>query len=466
MPINPNVFTHELDRAALQALKAIPGFTEILKAFMKVWNEQVFYVQNMSTNLRVSQQQLPQYYEMLPPICEKLGIEVPELYIEMNVVPNAYTSGDTKPFIVMTTGLLESMPEELIPTVLAHECGHIACHHVLYSTMGRLILSEAIALLGLDNSLISLPLQMAFYYWMRCSEYSADRAAAICDGSSDKIVAMCMNFAGFNRNIPGKANVEAFLEQAEDYNRMMTDSKWNKTLEFILFNQRSHPLNAVRARECKVWCESDVFPRIQQYLGAGEGTPLLLEETFVVDIPMSEGSKAWFGKNAQETKEKLEALGYTNVRLKRSTDKQILVKVGHVLNVTAGGAEFAAGAWFASNAEIEVTYYEPLSEEEIIALHPGEVRTPDAARRYVGRFYRQVATELMDAGFTNVICEPQLANKKNFLIKEGNVARVTVGGQSQFEKGWWFDPDVTVRVVYYTFESQIVTPYAGENDFV
>ena len=137
MPVNANVYTHELDRAALQTLKSIPGFTEVLKSFMKVWNEQVFYVQNMSTNLRISEKQLPKYYNMLPPICEKLGIEVPELYVEMNVVPNAYTSGDTKPFIVMTTGLLESMPEELIPSVLAHECGHIACHHVLYRTMGQ-----------------------------------------------------------------------------------------------------------------------------------------------------------------------------------------------------------------------------------------------------------------------------------------------------------------------------------------
>ena len=34
---------------------------------------------------------------------------------------------------------------------------------------------------------------------MRCSELSADRAAAICDGSSDKVVEMCMRFAGFDK---------------------------------------------------------------------------------------------------------------------------------------------------------------------------------------------------------------------------------------------------------------------------
>lgn len=77
---------------------------------------------------------MPEIYNMLSPICEKLGIDIPEIYLELDVVPNAYTYGDTKPFIVITSGLLETMPMELLPTVIAHECGHIACHHTLYTT--------------------------------------------------------------------------------------------------------------------------------------------------------------------------------------------------------------------------------------------------------------------------------------------------------------------------------------------
>ena len=81
---------HDSDRIALQALQAIPGFTQLFKAFMKVWSEKQFRIQNMSTNLRISEKQLSRYYDMLPPICEKLGIEVPELYLKLDVVPNAY----------------------------------------------------------------------------------------------------------------------------------------------------------------------------------------------------------------------------------------------------------------------------------------------------------------------------------------------------------------------------------------
>ena len=135
MAMNTSVFMHDSDKAALQALKAIPGFTQLLKGFMSIWNERQFQLLNMSSRLRLSEKQMSKYYDMLPPICKKLGIEIPDLYIELDVSPNSYTSGDTKPFIVMTSGLLETLPDELIPTVLAHECGHIACHHVLYSTM-------------------------------------------------------------------------------------------------------------------------------------------------------------------------------------------------------------------------------------------------------------------------------------------------------------------------------------------
>ena len=35
MAINHNVFIHETDRAAMEALQAIPGFSQVMKAFLK-----------------------------------------------------------------------------------------------------------------------------------------------------------------------------------------------------------------------------------------------------------------------------------------------------------------------------------------------------------------------------------------------------------------------------------------------
>lgn len=454
--MNPNFYMHDSDRVALQALKAIPGFTQLFKAFMNVWSEKQFRIQNMSTNLRISEKQLSKYYDMLPPICEKLGIEIPELYLELDVVPNAYTAGDTKPFIVMTSGLLETMPEELIPTVLAHECGHIACHHCLYTTMGRIILSEAINYLGLSD-LAVLPIQVAFSYWMRCSELSADRAAAICDGTVNNVVEMCMRFAGFDKDVAAEANVDEFMNQALEYREMVNDSKWNKTLEFLLLSQMDHPLNAVRAYECSEWAKTERFRKIIGFISSFACSKDSALTTYLQEIPMPEASKHYVGKSVDDVQAAIQELGYTNVKTTKITQKGLMVKDGQVLNIRINGSDgFNMCEWYPVDSDIVIEYYEPETEEEIAAAHPGQLRVPNSFKYYLGRVYTEVVEELQNAGFTEIVTEEQQKAKRGLLSKNGGVAIISVNGQTQFGKGEWFDEKAVIRITYHT--------YADKND--
>lgn len=130
-------FIHPEDEAARRNLEAIPGFSSILKSFLRMGVEQLLHGLNMANKIRLSEAQLPDLYKRLPPICAKLGITEPEFYLEMNPVPNAYTFGDTRIFLTVTSGLLEYLDDDEIEAVIAHECGHIACRHVLYHTMAR-----------------------------------------------------------------------------------------------------------------------------------------------------------------------------------------------------------------------------------------------------------------------------------------------------------------------------------------
>lgn len=280
MAYDPRYYTHDSDKAALKALKSIPGFSKILKLYMNVWGEKQDHIMHMSSNLRINERQLKKYYNMLPPICEKLGIAIPDIYLESDPFPNAYTWGDTNPYIVITSGLIESTPEDLIPTVIAHECGHIACKHSLYTQMGSLILREASNFLYNKvpyGDLITIPLQVAFYYWMRCSEFSADRAAILCDGNAENVARMCMFFAGYDRQIPDEPDLEAFLDQARAYRTQMEDSKWDKTIEFYLFHRYTHPLTAVRALSAVEWVESLQYQQIM------DGTFFLPEDVVIED---------------------------------------------------------------------------------------------------------------------------------------------------------------------------------------
>lgn len=443
MSVDYELFIHESDRAALNALRSIPGFTQLLRGFMKIWNEKQFKILNMSTFVKVDEKQMSKYHAMLKPICARLGIAVPELYVSLNPVPNAYTSGDTEPFIVMTSGLINAVPEELIPTVLAHECGHIACHHVLYSTMGRLILGGAAGLLGL-SPLITTPLQMAFYYWMRCSEFSADRAAAVCDGTGDKTVEMCMRLAGFDKNIPIEANREAFMEQAKEYRELVGNSAFNKTLEFMMFNRMNHPLNAVRAYECNEWTKTAVFHRIANYLN---------EEEHGADhkyVPVNSAAGRYLKMEANLAANELRSLGFTNITMKRSTDSYSSALPNTVIGITANGkTDFIKGEWLPADTEWVITVYQPLSSEEERAAHPGQVCVPYSSVGYNGRDYRIVTDELRKLGFVNISVQEQADIRVKLLIKEYSVAYISINGVDRFDKNSWFDVSSPVMIKYH-----------------
>ena len=437
MSINPILYTHPSDQAALQALQAIPGFTPLLKAFMNSWSERLYRIENMATNLRISEKQLPKYYQMLPPICEKLGIEVPELYLAHDIEPDIYTYGEEKPFIVITSELAKNLPEELIPTVLARECGHIACHHVLYSTMGRLILNGSINLLGLGD-LVSFPLKSAFYYWMRCSEFSADRAAAICDGTSDNILKLCAFFAGYHKRLDEELNVEAFLEQAEEYKALVDESKVNKSLAFLMFSDNAHPINVLRAYECNQWQKEDSFCRMLQYLEGNQS-----------HLPLPQSTKYYIGMSCKDAREHLEGVGFSNFRLVRSQYRSHNVTLGHVVDITVDAQPLVQSNWVARDACIDISYYEPPTQQEISSAHPGQAQIPRNSVQYMGMPYQKAVEELEAAGFCSITCQGQKSPLAGLLLKSGSITQISIGGRNFFEKGLWLACDAPVKITYH-----------------
>lgn len=80
------------------------------------------------------------------------------------------------------------------------------------------------------------------------------------------MVEVCMRLAGYDKDIVADASVAAFMEQAKDYKELVTNSTWDKTLEFLMFSQYDHPLTALRAYECNEWSDTKQFKKIQLYL--------------------------------------------------------------------------------------------------------------------------------------------------------------------------------------------------------
>lgn len=261
MVYSPAYYKHDLDQRAFDALNAFPKFVKLREAYIQNVDEKAAKIDFLSTAIRLSDKQFPEIYKQLPPICDKLGIEVPELYYVKSKMINAATGGNTHPYIFITSELVEKLPTESISSVLAHECGHIACKHYLYHSMASQVIG------GIDNSPLSMipavrkyltpTLVRALLFWDRCSELSADRAAVLCDGAPDKTVEVLLKVHGYE-----DINVEEFVKQAMDLKSFVNDTRSNKVMEQMLIRDESHPRLATRAYECFEWSKSSTFSNL------------------------------------------------------------------------------------------------------------------------------------------------------------------------------------------------------------
>ena len=239
MAYSAELYVHDLDRQAADALNQFPKFVKLLESYSANYDEKAAKIDLLSTAIRLGENQMPEVYGLLPPICEQLGIDIPELYYVRDRQANAATFGSVHPCIYVTSGLVNKLPLNLLPSVLAHECGHIACKHSLYHSIAAQLVG------GIDRSpLVRIPaigkyltptLVRALLFWDRCSELSADRAAALCDGTADKTIDVLLRLNGYGKNVDRKE----FLKQALDLKSFVNDSKSNKLMELYLLMQKS-----------------------------------------------------------------------------------------------------------------------------------------------------------------------------------------------------------------------------------
>lgn len=256
--LKPDEYTHPKDQNALNELKAVPGFTAILRGFMKTFTENMLHGMNMANKVRLGRDQLPGLYAFLPPLCETLGVEqVPEMYLEQTPAINAYTQGDSIVSITLTTGLVNAMTDLQIRAVLAHEVAHVACHHVLYHTLGDLLLGTGSDLLGLG--LLTAPLKLSLFQWLRMSELSCDRAAALCLGDPQPMLEALLLLAGGGETRFGQLNLDSYIRQAEQYAAEKNESLLSKGLQYVSLAGQNHPFLSMRVSELLSFCESSRY---------------------------------------------------------------------------------------------------------------------------------------------------------------------------------------------------------------
>lgn len=276
--ISSRSWEHPADRAALNSLRALPGFDEMLRKVMGMLGERGVRQLFLANAVRVGPTQRPNLNRLYGEVLETL--DAPErwdLYVGQTPVANAMAVGFQRPFIVFNSGMMELLDEDERRAVLAHEVGHIMSGHPTYTTLAIILLTLGLANIPILAGIALLPFELALLEWYRKSEFSADRAALLGTQDIRKTQSVHLKLAG-GPALDDPIDLDTFLEQAREYETMA--GPWDRVWQFINTVFRTHPFATVRAGELQRWIESGDYERILrgEYTRRGQEPPPLTED--------------------------------------------------------------------------------------------------------------------------------------------------------------------------------------------
>lgn len=256
-------FRHPLDRQATAALRQLPGLDILVRTVLGPVAEQVFYLDNISASVLVGDRQLPDLHALLTEACRVMDLEPPQLYVRQHPIPNAYTFAmrGKQPFIVIHTSLLDLLTPPETQAVIGHELGHLKCDHGVYLTLANLITLAASQLPW--GEVLAQSLQGQLMEWVRCAEFTCDRAALLVAQDARVVASLLMKLSGGSPSLAPQLNLDAFLEQAHAYDAA-SQTPLGDVVRQVRTENLTHPLPVLRAREIDRWAKSPDYESLLQ----------------------------------------------------------------------------------------------------------------------------------------------------------------------------------------------------------
>ena len=257
--ISPRAWEHAADRAALNTLRAIPGFDEVVRKIYGFFGERGVRLLFQANAVRVGPTQFPRVHGAFSDVCATMDWEPrPDLFVSQTPLVNAGAFGMDRPFIVLNSGALALLDDEELHAILGHELGHVMSGHALYRTILIIILEFGFRNLPFLAGIALLPIQLALLEWYRKSELSSDRAGLLASQDAVASMRMFMKLAGGGKI--EEMNLDAFMTQAKEYEEggdaMDVIYKVLNTLGM------THPFHTLRAAELQRWVAGGDYDRI------------------------------------------------------------------------------------------------------------------------------------------------------------------------------------------------------------
>ena len=274
--ISSRAWEHSADRAALAALRKLPGFDQVLRALFGIFGEKPVRLAFQANAVRVGPNQFPRVWDLYCEVCTTM--DAPErypLFVSQNPVVNAGAYGMKEPFIILNSGTLALLTDRQVSYILGHEVGHVMSDHVLYRTMTELLI--ALAKMGFPIvGLAARAVLVALLEWSRKSELSADRAGLLAIQDPDEVMGSMLKMAGGGED--DETSLPEFILQAEDYRESgdMADQVF-KVLNLL---GQTHPFWVLRLSELRGWIETGAYDRILrgEYQRRGDPDPAYAED--------------------------------------------------------------------------------------------------------------------------------------------------------------------------------------------
>jgi Zn-dependent protease with chaperone function len=205
----------------------------------------------MQTGQQVNPQRSPNLARIKQNCSDRLHPGPVELFIVRSNQLNAYTFGFNSPQdIVLYSPLLEVMDEDELRFILGHEMGHVSLGHTWLNTllggMSGVPLTLGAALL----------VTLAFRWWNRACEYSADRAGLLACGKPQKAISALIKLVG------GGGQSQAELQRALQLIEQQDDSVLNQLGETL----STHPMIARRIEQIRKYTATREYAEFQAYM--------------------------------------------------------------------------------------------------------------------------------------------------------------------------------------------------------
>lgn len=303
--VDPRSWEHPADRAALNALRMVPAFDEVLKSIFGFFGEKPVRLAFQANAVRCSPTQFPRLHRLYERAATALDAPaVYPVYVSQSPIVNAGAYGMERPFIIINSGMLLLLNDDELHFVLGHEIGHVMSGHVLYTTMMVILVQLAergFPIVGLAARAILVGL----LEWYRKAELSADRAGILSIQEPEVGMRVMLKLAGGGTG--EQTGLTEFLKQADEYRS--AGDLGDQVFKVLNLLGANHPFPVLRVAEMRDWFQSGAYERIVggDYRKRTDPDPAYFEDLAAAGRSYSEAARETFGLAADAARKMMDS---------------------------------------------------------------------------------------------------------------------------------------------------------------